>query len=289
MKNKLWLFITTLLLLAHLHASEDTDQAAKHFHDILKTVDRIVLEQTYEPTFPEYTPEGPLPDIKDAAVIASLGKIIEFEKIAPSCACEHTPEMNFYQGKKLLFTLTLFDSFGLRCIDGPWSGDGVMTEASATRFREWFAQHGYVGFVREYETMAKLAKKETEQHERFISLFPESVRPVLASGSFQFHASKTDKNVAQTAASFPSKKDLVLTGWRALGEIKTWDWDMNGEHTSFINAVLEFANEQDIKATLNALPPGDSRAWAGAYSHYTNSQTLHEPIVLTRHYPPART
>jgi len=256
-----------------LHADENptsVQAATQRFRDMLKTVDRIVLEQTYEPSFPEYTPESTLPELKDAAVIASLGKIIEFEKLDPACACEHTPEINFYQGKKLLFTLTLFEHRNLRCIDGPWSGDAVMTESSAIHFRSWFAEHGYVGFVREYDTMTNMAKEQAAQNDRFISLFPESIRPVLASGSFQSFVSKTDINVTEAVASFPSKKDLVLTCWRALGEIKTWDWDVNDAHIAFINAVLEFAEEQDIKAALNALSPDDSRAWAGAYNHYTN-------------------
>lgn len=268
MKNKLWFYITTLLLLAHLHASEDTDQAAKRFREMLKTVDRVVLEQTHEPSFPEYTPEGPLPEINDTAVIASLGNIIEFEQFDPACACEHTPEINFYQGKKLLFTLTLFEHRNLRCIDGPWSGDAVMTESSAVRFRAWFAEHGYIGFVREYDTLANLSKERAEQDERFISRFPESVRPVLDSAGFQSFPSKTDINITKAAASFPSKKDLVLTCWRALGEIKTWNWDINDAHASFAKAVLTLASEQDIRAALDILPDNDAHAWAGAYRHF---------------------
>jgi tetratricopeptide (TPR) repeat protein len=278
MKNKLWLYATALVLSACLHATEATDRAAQGFRDALKSVDRVLLIRGFDTDSVSET-QPPLPEIKGTAVIASLGEVIEFKELDETCLCLSSPEIHFFHGNSFRFSMTLHHSCRLRCVDGPWSGDAVLTEASAARFRAWFAQRGYDGFVRGYDATQVWIKRKAEREARLLALFPETTRQLFSRE--ETYRRDLQKKVDQLVAAFPNRQELILTCWRGLGELQQlWnDPQDRRPYETLIIAALDTTNEQDLRDALRALGEDDSRPWIGAYQHYTsNSREKETPI-----------
>ena len=201
MKSRFLAFTIAVLLTVCLHANEETEKAAQRFREALKSIDRVILIRNGADTDPAAKFNLTIPEIKGTGAIASLGEILELESLGDACACVTSPEITFYTGTTYRFELTLHDGFNLRCQDGPWSGDARMTDKGAARFRAWFAEHGFGGFVREEnEANERMAKGEKERSQ-LLSLFPEKTRDVFASENA--YKIPLETKAEQLASAFP--------------------------------------------------------------------------------------
>ena len=179
MKISLSLLLMLTLFASVWGAEEKTSNAVQRFKEALKTVDRLVLIRTdFGRPEDKDLPKIAL-EIKGTDVIVSLGETIEIKQFDIECLCYETPEMHFYHGDSYLFSMTLHHSHRLRGRDAVWGGDAVLTDQSAEKFRAWFAQHGYDGFVKGNAEMLQAIAEDRARRDAFLAIFPEPVRALF--------------------------------------------------------------------------------------------------------------
>ena len=267
MRTTLLRIALVLLLTSSLRAENGPSDAVQRFREALKSVDRVLLiPGGFESN--EAKKKGPLLEIKGAEVIGTLADTIEIEKFDQPCLCLTSPEIHFYCGDSYRFLMTLHHGYRLRCEDGPWGGDAVMTDKSAARFRAWFEQHGYSGFVRGFEMAEQWRREQSDREKKFLTHFPEATRGLFPEKKWEFSREEIRKRADQLAAGFPNRKELVLACWRGLGELQSWDGQAREAYDWFVAEVLAVADEPTIREALQALLKDDSQAWLGAYVHY---------------------
>jgi hypothetical protein len=58
------------------------------------------------------------------------------------CECCGWPSIEFYEGEKLVVTLSCHHGHSLRWRDGQWDGDVELTPDSASFLNGWLSEHG---------------------------------------------------------------------------------------------------------------------------------------------------
>ena len=267
------LILRFLLLLSGIvgvmHAANDPADTVQRFKESLKNLDRVVLMRTEWDKTKDGDQGKIVLEIKGTEIIATLGDTIEIKEFDMECLCLESPEIHFYQGENYRFSMTLHHSQRLRGHDAVWGGDAVLTERSAERFRVWFAQHGYNGFVKDYENMLRAIAVDKARKDKFLELFPESVRSLFPTEEERFNLKVTKQKVAQFSARYVDHSALVLDCWRGLGESPhSYGQGWEREWNDFLRDILNSLAVDNLRAALECLPADESRAWIGAYRYY---------------------
>ena len=261
------LFLAACLTSLPLHAAEETPNPAQQLRALLRTADRIVLIDEYGRKTAT-NPAGIILELKGSELIASLGDTVEISGIGMPCLCLTSPAICFYKGDAYRFSMTLHHGKNLRCKDGPWGGDAVMTDESAKRFHEWFAQHGFDGFVRGEKEGRKQATEQAARNERFLATLPAAARSLVPTEPYTLGQIEVADRAQRIAAIFDSRRDFILACWRGLGELSHWDTQMRRAQEEFIVGVLGIATAPELANALAALPANEAGPWLGAFQHY---------------------
>jgi len=261
------LLFCTCLSALRLHATQEAPAPAEQLRALLRTADRIVLIDEYGHKTAT-NPAGIILELKGSELTASLGDTVEISGIGMHCLCLTSPSICFYKGDAYRFSMTLHHSKNLRCKDGPWDGDAVMTDESAKRFREWFAQHGFNGFVRGEEEGRKQAAALAARNEHFLATLPAAARDLVPTESYTLEKSEVADRAQRIAAMFDSRRAFILACWRGLGELSRWDSQERRAQEEFIAGVLGIATTPDLADALAALPADEAGPWLGAFQHY---------------------
>jgi len=268
---KIFLSIFALLSLwLHMSAAEQTPAGIQQkFKEALKTADRLVLTRTEWDKAKNGEPGNVGLEIKGTDVIASLGETIDIKEFDMECLCYESPEMHFYRGDSYLFSLTLHHCHRLRGRDAVWGGDAVLTDQSAEKFRAWFAQHGYDGFVKGYEKMTEAIAADRNRKDKFLEIFPQSVRSLFPTDEGQSNLKTAEQKHAQFSAQYADHVVLVLDCWRGLGESsRAYGQGWERELQDFLRDILNSLTVDNLRAALERLPADEERAWIGAYRYY---------------------
>jgi tetratricopeptide (TPR) repeat protein len=156
-----------------------------------------------------------------------------------------------------------------------------MTEESAERFRQWFAQHGFNGFVRGMEESRKESAEQAARNERFLATLPSAARSLVPSEPYKLSQAEVADRAQQIAGQFDSRRAFVHACWRALGELASWDSQTRRAQEEFLVAVLETATTPELADALAALPPNKAMPWLGAYQHFASADPRKHPPILT--------
>ena len=261
------LLLSALLSVLPLRATEESPNPAEQLRALLQTTDRIVLIDEYGRKTAT-NPDNSILELKGAELTASLGDTVEISGIGMHCLCLTSPSICFYKGDSYRFAMTLHHGKNLRCKDGPWDGDAVMTDESAKRFRDWFAQHGFDGFVRGEAIGRKQAAEQTARNERFLATLPAAARDLVPTESYTLEKSEVADRAQRIAAMFDSRRASILACWRGLGELSRWDSQERRPQEEFIVGVLGIATKQELADALAALPANEAGPWLGAFQHY---------------------
>jgi len=218
-------------------------------------------------------------------LVKEFGALVEAEQRVLHCLCKTLPVINLYAGRDLRFTLTLHHSDRLRDENGPWFGDVKLTDTSAERFRNWFSQKGYKGFVEGHAAMLRAQAEHRAHKEELRAQFPEGSLELPDDGDYLGGKARDDR-IARFRERVPEPSRRILACWRGLGSLQLWSryqWDPT---ESLLLGVLEDESASDALQTLHALQEGDRLAWLGAFYHFmlgrTNSrgETFSEPLVF---------
>jgi hypothetical protein len=259
-----------LLVVTGVGADNDLTES---FRKALAGVDRIVVERSgFDSARTNGAPARML-EIKGADQVAALGQVVEVERRTPHCLCITSPEIRFYAGEQLRFSLTLHHSINLRDADGPWLGDVRLTEASAARFREWFAERGYRGFVETYAAAVKWQQENEEKRARFLAMFPNNGQDLPAEREYP-GPKETERRIEGFRAAKTDSTERILLCWRGLA-IQESIFGSNSQAQTFLLRVLERESTDDLRTALAALPDADADAWQGAYLHYAEARRDH--------------
>ncbi len=274
------LLLSALISALPLRATEEAPDPAKQLRALLRTTDRIVLVDEFGRE-KVTAPAGVILELKGAELTASLGDTVEISGIGMHCLCLTSPSICFYKGDSYRFAMTLHHSKNLRCKDGPWDGDAVMTDESAKRFREWFAQHGFDGFVRGEAIGRKQAAEQTARNERFLAALPAAARDLVPTEPYTLGQIETADRAQRIAAMFDSRRAFILACWRGLGELSHWDFQVRRAQEEFIVGVLGIATAPELADALAALPANEAGPWLGAFQHYLAQDTRKTTPIAT--------
>lgn len=262
-------------VLATAMDQELTDQFRQALHD----VDRIVLQE--EPMAQSRV----VFELAGTDLVKEFGALIEAEQRVLHCRCETLPVINLYAGKDSRFTLTLHHSDRLRDENGPWFGDVKLTDTSAERFRNWFSQKGYNGFVEAHVAMLQAQAEHRVHEEELRAQFPEGALELPDDGNYLGGKERDDRiKRFRERVSEPSRR--ILACWRGLGSLQLWAQYRGHSAESLLSEALKNESASDALQTLHAMQEGDRLAWLGAFYHFmlgrTNSrgETFSEPLVF---------
>jgi hypothetical protein len=245
-------------------AEENLTQA---FRDALKGIDRIVVERTGFDLQRDAKAPVRLLELKGVEQVESLGQAVEIERRTDHCLCITSPAILFYAGEQLRFGLTLHHSTNLRDEHGPWLGDVVMTEQSAARFRAWFAERGYRGFVELHEAGQHALQEHKNAWSRFLSLFPDGGKDLP--GESEYLGQKEEmRRIEMLRTKEPDNAKRILACWRGLAELQLISGGQHHPAQGFLLKVLHHEEPGDLRKALAAISDTDGSAWRGAYFHY---------------------
>ncbi|MEM7234196.1 MAG: hypothetical protein AAF517_18605, partial [Planctomycetota bacterium] len=91
-----------------------------------------------------------------------------------SCLCRGDTVFSFYDGEKILATLTYHHGTHLRWQDGSWIGDTYLTDESQIQFTAWLARQGYVRLSRLRSERLEEERRDLEERRKFYGFFPDS-------------------------------------------------------------------------------------------------------------------
>jgi tetratricopeptide (TPR) repeat protein len=274
MKKRPWIRRWFLLGLIPVGVIASEQELTQRFRNAIKDVDRIALWETM--AMPDTRP-GLLLELRGADLAKSFGEAVEVEKRTEQCLCITSPEIRLYRGEELQFSVTLHHSTRLRDENGPWLGDVELTEASAAKFREWFAQHGYPGFVEGHELMIRAQKEHGEHWAALRALFPDDGKELPGEGEY-LGARERDRRISALREKMTDATNRILVCWRGLGLLQEWAAQQHLPVKSFIFDVLKKETSEDFRKALAAISSSDSRALVGAFSNY-------EEADIYRGYP----
>lgn len=136
------------------------------------------------------------------------------------CMCCGEPTIEIYKGGELAVVLGYHHGRSLRWADGPWSGDGLLTEQSSDFMISWLAEHGVAGPKEEMEESIREAEKSRKSEEKWLAAMPKSLEPFWASAGDPFAQSQETEMAEALKKEFPEEnaRILVLLGWYGSGE-----------------------------------------------------------------------
>lgn len=264
------LLLLLCLAVGGLRAANAPVEMAQRFREELKSVDRLVLMRAEWDELKDKDAGKIVLEIKGTAAIASLGDTLEIKRFDMECLCVESPEMRFYQGENYRFSMTLHHSHRLRGEDLVWGGDAVLTEQSAEKFRAWFAQRGFDGFVKGNAAMLKGMVEDKAQREKFLEIFPEQVRRNFPNDDEKYNREAKLQKQHSISAYYQDRTALILDCWRGLGlfspSYNSGDW--RREYQESLRDLLNASEVSSLKQALEALPLDEDRVWVGAYRYY---------------------
>lgn len=249
-----------MLPLALAAADAERTQA---FREAMQSVDRIVLNNTE--TYPGSKP-GVLMEIRGAERVQSLVGTVEVEHRTDHCLCITSPAIQMYAGEQLRFSLTLHHFTRLRDQHGPWLGDVKLTEDSAGRFRQWFADQGYSAFVNGYEQAQQEMKEYEAQWAAFLSRLPGNGAEIPKDREY-LGREVEERRIGEFRGRFADAASRISVCWHGLGVLLAF---VGENHTAagFLIRALNHERPDDLRRALAGLEPGDASAWRGAYHQY---------------------
>lgn len=267
MKKRFWIKRLFLWGLVPVSVTASEQELTQQFRNAIKEVDRIVLWETM--TMSDTRP-GLMLELKGADLAKSLGEAVEVERRTEHCLCITSPEIRLYRGEELQFSVTLHHSTRLRDENGPWLGDVELTEASAIRFREWFAARGYRGFVEIHEHMLRAMREHQLKWAQLRALFPGEGKELP--GDQEYLGDKeTNRRIDALRARMPDPTGRILACWRGLGALQEIAKNRYHPAESFLMSMLMMEDFGDIGKALASVADGDAHAWSGAYFYWESA------------------
>lgn len=263
-----------------VHAA--SDELNERFREALRDVDRIVLQE--EPMRPS-TQSRIVLELSGADSVREFGALVEVEQRVEHCLCITSPVIKLYAGPNLRFILTLHHAERLRDENGPWLGDVKLTSASAERFRNWFSQKGYNGFVEAHAAMLQAQAEQRAHREELQEQFPGGSLELPGDGDYLGSEERRER-IARFRERVPEPSRRILACWRGLGSLQLWAQNRGHSAEFILSDALENESASDALQTLHALQEGDRLAWLGAFYHFMRHRTdaheeaTHEPLVF---------
>lgn len=271
-----------VLCCASVMARAASDELNLRLRDSLRDVDRIVLQ---EDAIGSSNPSRIVLELSGADVVRELGALVDVEERVEHCLCITSPVIKLYAGPNLRFTLTLHHAERLRDENGPWLGDVKLTSASAERFRNWFSQKGYNGFVEAHVAMLQAQAEHRAHEEELRAQFPAGSLELPDVGNY-LGGKERDDRITRFRGRVPEPSRRILACWRGLGSLQLWAQYRGHPAEFFLLGVLENEAASDALQALHSLQDGDKLAWLGAFYHFMRSSTdsheksANEPLVF---------
>lgn len=209
--------------------------------------------------------EHTLYEEKDAAQVRALVQQIKIEESDDLryCMCCGEPSLEFYKNGKLVLTLGYHHGDSLRWREG-WPSDGEMTQECAAYLRKWLADH-IPEIKRGQELELAARKRDNEEKQKFLSHFPEKVRPMIMGDGGLPDDEGQLKQRQRIVAAFADENALAIAVCRALGTLEGYASSWSGTTNKERGALTAVANLNGA-AYLHALNTlqDDKRALLGA-------------------------
>ncbi len=219
--------------------------------DALEGVDRVRV-RTGGTCHRDIARERTLHEEKDAAKVRDLIAQIQIDERQSGfhCMCCGEPSLEFFKGDKLVLTLGYHHGRSMRWVGG-WPADCLLTPPSAQHFQKWLAQH-----VPEIENAQKqevaYARQQADELEKFVSHFPEKVRPMLRQQGGSDPIEGDQKVGRQIAAAVADEKALITAACRALGgqEGYSASWSSTADKERRVLAAVEKVSGENFLQML---------------------------------------
>jgi hypothetical protein len=168
------------------------------FHEALTGADRLVIHTVVEipveqlfkddrdQAYAGIGPGGafekvPVFCIADAKKIADLLARIHIDDAnsGGGCMCAGWPWFRFFRSGEEIASFTGQHGLALCWQDGPWPGDGALTEETIAAIPAWFLAEGFPELHRAREAEIARQQRAMDEHERFLADLPPEIRAEL--------------------------------------------------------------------------------------------------------------
>jgi len=165
--------------------------------------------------------EETLLDVRDAQEVA---KVVQGIRIDPDesgfhCLCCGDPTLEFYRNDTRIASLSFHHGRSLRWPDGPWKGDGLLTQDSANFLIEWLAVRGVEGPRKERDGLLRHERPSNPSRDRWLTEMPAFLTPYWPDRPIFFDADAIRTMNTALTNQFPDEGEriLALLNWFGSG------------------------------------------------------------------------